>query len=975
MDKVEQPARSVDMRKGRAKAYLLMISHVESVYISHVEDAVSFWAQPLSKIHDISKLSDSLAKVCPLRSTVFGIPDLDKIYAGLFSADKCWYRCKLQYVVSDEKCAVTYIDYGNSEILDRSSIVELPDDLQFPPIAQKYRLWALQLQACSDIEQGLKFLSSLIADKQITVHQKATYKDGTVIVQVIHENLDVGEEVAKKGFAEKCKLVNSVNNLEDKTDGSLDNAKLCFPWQGRKMERPPMREPKSLPMLKACDLRKEYLCSNNLQSVRPKVQHDVHIGDGMKSNQKMLDQLKLEKESLLQQVNALQHQIQEHTFKSEKENEQSEETIRSLEKSLQSAVGNKLNILTSKIEILKTVRRVNENLTIGNDLLEAIRIVTEERLSAPSSLNQLEENWTEYDLAQGKIQCCLEVNELDDLITTRNEVQQILHSSVEAFILEVDELPLVERKTKLQDLLLSLEGAYGAPGDSEDLGAVFETFFKWKQVKTEQFNCVRNDTNHSLGSLSAWFFDIKEFFDLTSETSLGSSEVVGNIDGILDQVESDISKELEISLVEQSDTDRKIIKNAYNSVVKQINQELQLLSLTQSKYSASVEFTKNVVEHLGRNPNVDHLMAIKKNIKQMKAQLRWKIVEKSASEEADECNEMELDGLKHEIAALRNNIFSEICREQEEYRTLSTLVKKWFPELPLIHPEAGILRYMKSGGLLSGSIERDLLDAEPMKALSSKRPLVRSEVYNKPVLLKGYSVGMDTEENVIERAAKYHAAWCGQKEESGIMELIYLFFCKADPLVYLMVPFYSGESLGYLQANACLSTIEIMNVMRGVAHGLQTLHAAGILIGSLHENNVFAVNREKGIVGDFDFTKDAEQRSAFTTACFPHLTAPELKRGLPASESTDIYAYGCILLWLCSGKREVAIKQDGTPDLNDLDLDLKIKDLLSGLLCSEGRMRAEQVKAHEYFQLPEKAVDVLPDTEDNIAENSPADFA
>jgi hypothetical protein len=34
------------------------------------------------------------------------------------------------------------------------------------------------------------------------------------------------------------------------------------------------------------------------------------------------------------------------------------------------------------------------------------------------------------------------------------------------------------------------------------------------------------------------------------------------------------------------------------------------------------------------------------------------------------------------------------------------------------------------------SLERDLLDTEPMKELSSKRPLVCSEVNGQPVLLK-----------------------------------------------------------------------------------------------------------------------------------------------------------------------------------------------------------------------------------------------
>lgn len=52
--------------------------------------------------------------------------------------------------------------------------------------------------------------------------------------------------------------------------------------------------------------------------------------------------------------------------------------------------------------------------------------------------------------------------------------------------------------------------------------------------------------------------------------------------------------------------------------------------------------------------------------------------------------------------------------------------------------------------------------------------------------------------------------------------------------------------------------------MRGVAQGLHTLHKADIIHGSLHQNNVFALNREQGIVGDFDFTKSVVKYSGFT---------------------------------------------------------------------------------------------------------------
>ncbi|XP_018124716.1 serine/threonine-protein kinase 31 isoform X2 [Xenopus laevis] len=888
---------------------------MESVCVSHVEDAVTFWGQAIGKIHDISKLSDSLARTCPKMNPVLATPDPDKIYGGMFTADKCWYRCKLQRMLNDDQYLATYIDYGNSEILNQASIVELPDDLQFPAFAQKYRLWGLQLQECNNIEQGLKFLNQLIADKQVSVQQKVTYKDGTIAGQVLHENIDVGEEVANKGFAEKCK---NVSSPEGNTGSSVCGLKTPQ-WVSRKLERPPMREPKTLPVLstinhKESDTWKEVNCGNHFTG--PRVwSPDVNFGNTNKNDSRLLEENKLlkdERDSLIEKSNMLKSQINKLQLDLQKEKEVSEESIRDLEGNLQSAVGNKFNSLASKIEILRSVRCENANVHSEDDLLQAVIDVTEEKLVSPPSLSNLDETWEKYNLAQETIKYCSDVTKLSLLINRRDNIQQELLSVVDCFILEVDELPLDSRTADLK------------------------------------------------------------FFDLSSEISLESSEVVCNIDELLDQVECHVSKELDVSLMEHDEADRQIIIHAYNRVVQCIHEELQLISLVVSKYSTSAEFKKSIVEWIDRSPNINQLMSVKKTIKGLKSQLRWKLVERSNMEDTDESNETILAELKEEIRTLRNTIFSEILREQEEYRTLGSLVLKWFPELPLIHPEAGILNYMNSGGLLFGSIERDLFDAEPMKELSSKRPLVRAEIENRMVLLKGYSVGVDTEEKVVERAAKYHQVWSSLKDDSGLMELICLFFCKADPVVYLIVPFYPEESLSAVQEKNTLMSHEILKVMSGVAQGLQILHAAGIIVGALHRNNVFALNREKGIIGDFDFTRDANQRSSITMVGFPHITAPELKLGHAATEASDMYAYGCLFLWLCLGNNNITMKQDGSPDLSQLTLDPKVKSLLSGLLCCGDRLCAEEVKAHECFQ----AGSVLySSTSDEAAENTPADFA
>lgn len=69
------------------------------------------------------------------------------------------------------------------------------------------------------ILQGKKFLGSLVFEKEIKVREKVKQKDGIIIVQAECEKIDIGEEVAKAGFAERCR---SPGNAEDEERREVD---------------------------------------------------------------------------------------------------------------------------------------------------------------------------------------------------------------------------------------------------------------------------------------------------------------------------------------------------------------------------------------------------------------------------------------------------------------------------------------------------------------------------------------------------------------------------------------------------------------------------------------------------------------------------------------------------------------------------------------------------------------------------------
>ncbi|XP_047418084.1 serine/threonine-protein kinase 31 [Sciurus carolinensis] len=943
---------------------------VEDVVGSHVEDAVTFWAQNINRNKDIMKIGSSLSEVCPHANSVFGNLDPKKIYGGLFSEDKCWYRCKVLKIISDEKCLVRYVDYGNTEILNRSDIVEIPLELQFSSVAKKYRLWGLQIpsgQEVTQFDQGRTFLGSLIFEKEIKMRIKATYQDGTIIAQAEYGSVDIGEEVAKKGFAEKCKLSSSPNTCEEKKSDpsqlALRNLKNPIPLWGHRSNQSTFSRPKGrLNGRLTLDLKNENDVGNPVTFPKESLAvGDFNLGSNVslakiKQDQKLIEEnekLKTEKEVLLESYKALELKVEQISQELQQEKAATVDLTKHLESTLKTRVGTRMKNLAAKVEKLKEIRRVNISVRFGNDLSDAIEVLDEGCITTLASLNELEKIWAEYSLAQEQIQTCHNVNEGNVLIAKRNEVQQKLYMAVEVFILEVDELPLNQRLKTLQDLSTSLEAVYGQGKEGTNSEEILKKFYEWKCDKRQEFTNVRSETEASLQHLVAWFQSTMKVFDLSLEESLISEDTIGNIDEILEKTESCICRELEISLIEQGDADKEIILNTYSQVLQKIHSEERLIATVQSKYRNSAEFKKQIIECLNKSPSVDHLLSIKKTLKGLKARLRWKLVEKNNLEESDDHDGSEIEKIKQEITQLRNSVFQEIYHEREEYEKLNSLAQKWFPELPLLHPEIGLLKYMNSGGLLTMSLERDILDAEPMKELSSKRPLVCSEVNGQTILLKGYSVDVDTEARVIQRAATYHRAWREAKEDSGLLPLIFLFLCKSDPMAYLMVPYYPRANLSAVQASVPLTSEEALKVMKGVAQGLHTLHKADIIHGSLHQNNVFALNREQGIVGDFDFTKSVSQRTSVNMMVGGlSLISPELKMGKPPSPSSDLYAYGCLLLWLSVQNQEFETNEDGIPKVDQYHLDDNVKSLLCSLIYFRSSMTAEQVLNAECFLLP-----------------------
>jgi serine/threonine protein kinase len=135
--------------------------------------------------------------------------------------------------------------------------------------------------------------------------------------------------------------------------------------------------------------------------------------------------------------------------------------------------------------------------------------------------------------------------------------------------------------------------------------------------------------------------------------------------------------------------------------------------------------------------------------------------------------------------------------------------------------------------------------------------------------------------------------------------------------LFLILELLDGESLAARIASGAVPTPEVANITRQILEALEALHVHGIVHRDLKPSNVFltrhgvklldfglARSSREEISGDSDPLQTATLLTASGMIMgTPHYMAPEQARGEIAGPSADIFAAGCILYELLSGKR------------------------------------------------------------------------
>ncbi|HLG98277.1 MAG TPA: protein kinase [Bryobacteraceae bacterium] len=192
-------------------------------------------------------------------------------------------------------------------------------------------------------------------------------------------------------------------------------------------------------------------------------------------------------------------------------------------------------------------------------------------------------------------------------------------------------------------------------------------------------------------------------------------------------------------------------------------------------------------------------------------------------------------------------------------------------------------------------------------------------------------------------------------------------FEESDTLQYLVLELVEGENL-------CgpLPIPRALDYARQVAEALEVAHEKGIIHRDLKPANVKVTPEGRVKVLDFGLAKavwggepDIDQSSGATLTCAPSLTghvvgtpgymSPEQARGQAADQRTDVWAFGCLLFELLSGKRAfqganqletITAVLDREPDWTGLPgrTPGRIRDLLKRCLQKQADGRPASIK-------------------------------
>ncbi|HEX3765548.1 MAG TPA: serine/threonine-protein kinase [Kofleriaceae bacterium] len=187
--------------------------------------------------------------------------------------------------------------------------------------------------------------------------------------------------------------------------------------------------------------------------------------------------------------------------------------------------------------------------------------------------------------------------------------------------------------------------------------------------------------------------------------------------------------------------------------------------------------------------------------------------------------------------------------------------------------------------------------------------MAEHELLRRPAAIKVLVPELSRDQDVVSRLFNEARAATAIRHP-GIVE-IYDVGWTAEGDGYIVMELLEGESLAVRLARAPLPWRSALAVVRQIAGALAAAHAAGIVHRDLKPDNVF-VTPDPEVPGgerikllDFGIAKLSSSENLTRIGAIvgtPAYMAPEQCRGVAIDHRADLYALGCVLFALCTGR-------------------------------------------------------------------------
>jgi len=176
-----------------------------------------------------------------------------------------------------------------------------------------------------------------------------------------------------------------------------------------------------------------------------------------------------------------------------------------------------------------------------------------------------------------------------------------------------------------------------------------------------------------------------------------------------------------------------------------------------------------------------------------------------------------------------------------------------------------------------------------------------------------------------------------------------------DDILFLVMAFVSGGSLGERIARGPMPLAEVEIVLRQVASALDYAHRQGVIHRDVKPGNILLDGEGHALLADFGLVRIAEADTNLTASGgilgTPAYMSPEQGQGMAVAPSIDVYALGVVVYEMISGKQpytaetamQIVIKHitDPIPDIRAAvdGLPASLQDVIERALWKDPEQR------------------------------------